>query len=41
MENRRAASYLAGNDCVTAQQELQEDALFTIPGYIPEYGSTS
>jgi hypothetical protein len=39
-DNPRATSYLPNDDYAAAQQELQEDALYTIPGYIPEYGST-
>ena len=40
-DNPRATSYLPNDDYAAAQQELQEDALYTIPGYIPEYGSTA
>ena len=32
---------MPNDDYAAAQQELQEDALYTIPGYIPEYGSTA
>ena len=39
-DNPRATSYLPNDDYAAAQQEIQEDALYTIPGYIPEYGST-
>ena len=34
--NPRATSYLPNDDYAAAQQELQEDALYTIPGYIPD-----
>ena len=40
-DNPRATSYLPNDDYAAAQQELQEDALYTIPGYIPEYGSNA